>query len=116
MKYKNIIRKNELLFQYRCKLGFSQVDAGGVIFCSRLIDLAHEAYEAFLDELEFSINYIISSTEFLIPIVSVTAEFKKTMRLGDTFEIEIIPKQKGNHSFQIDYMFYDSNSILSATV
>ena len=109
-------RRNKLSFQHKCKLGFSQVDAGGVIFCSRIIDLAHEAYEAFLDELEFSINYILYSTELLIPIVSVTTKFKKTMRLGDTFVIDLIPKKKGDHSFQIDYMFYNSDSILSATV
>ena len=31
-------------------------DAAGVIFCSRLLELAHEAYEALLDEAGLSVG------------------------------------------------------------
>ena len=59
-------------------------DAAGVIFCSRLLELAHEAYEALLDEAGLSVGRILADGALRLPVVALEAEFNAADPGGGT--------------------------------
>lgn len=82
-------------------------DAAGVIFCSRLLELAHEAYEALLDKAGLSVGRILADGEVLLPVVAVEAEFTKPIRVGDRLQVELTLSRSGDHSYRVTYRFRD---------
>ena len=82
-------------------------DAAGVIFCSRLLEMAHEAYEALLDEAGLGVGRILAEGEVLLPVVAVEAEFTKPIRVGDRLQVELRLSRSGDHSYQVTYRFRD---------
>ena len=82
-------------------------DAAGVIFCSRLLELAHEAYEALLDEAGLGVGRLLADGEVLLPVVAVEAEFTKPIRVGDRLQVELRVSRSGGHSYEVAYCFRD---------
>ena len=82
-------------------------DAAGVIFCSRLLELAHEAYEALLDEAGLGVGRLLADGDVLLPVVAVEAEFSKPIRVGDRLQVELRLSRSGGHSYQVAYCFRD---------
>ena len=82
-------------------------DAAGVIFCSRLLELAHEAYEALLDKVGLGVGRLLADGEVLLPVVAVEAEFAKPIRVGDRLQVELRLSRRGDHSYQVAYCFRD---------
>ena len=80
-------------------------DAAGVIFCSRLLELAHEAYEALLDEAGLGVGRVLADGEVLLPVVAVEAEFIKPIRVGERLQVELRLSRSGGHSYQVAYCF-----------
>ena len=44
------------MFVYQIKTKMHHIDAAGVMFFGHYFDLAHDAYEAFLTEISFSVE------------------------------------------------------------
>lgn len=82
-------------------------DAAGVIFCSRLLELAHEAYEALLEQIGLSVGQILAEGAVRLPVVAVEAEFVKPIRVGERLQVEITVSRHGAHSCQVAYRFRD---------
>ena len=82
-------------------------DAAGVIFCSRLLELAHEAYEALLDEAGLGVGRLLADGEVLLPVVAVEATFTKPIRVGDRLRVELRLSRSGDQSYQVAYCFRD---------
>ena len=82
-------------------------DAAGVIFCSRLLELAHEAYEALLDEAGLSVGRILADGALRLPVVALEAEFNRPIRVGERLQVELTVSRRGDHSYQVAYRFRD---------
>ena len=82
-------------------------DAAGVIFCSRLLELAHEAYEALLDETGLSVGRILADGALRLPVVAVEAEFSRPIRVGERLCVELALTRSGDHSYRVAYVFRD---------
>ena len=89
-------------------------DAAGVIFCSRLLELAHEAYEALLEEAGLSVRRILADGEVLLPVVAVEAEFTKPIRVGDRLRVDLRLSRCGAHSYRVTYRFRDPTGQVKA--
>ena len=74
---------------HRQTVRLSHTDAAGVIFYPRLLEMAHEAYEVFLDALGQPLAGALASGEPVAPIVRCEADYRKPMVLGAEVEIEI---------------------------
>ncbi|MCY4484445.1 MAG: acyl-CoA thioesterase [Spirochaetaceae bacterium] len=89
-------------------------DAAGVIFCSRLLELAHEAYEALLDKAGLGVGRLLADGEVLLPVVAVEAEFTRPIRVGDRLQVELHLSRRGDHSYQVEYCFRDPSGRVKA--
>ena len=106
--------KQEPDFVHPVTVRLHHTDAAGVIFCSRLLELAHEAYEALLDETGLGVGRILADGEVLLPVVAVEAEFTKPIRVGDRLRVELTLTRSGDHSYQVAYRFRNPAGQVSA--
>ena len=90
-------------FTHPTVIRLHHTDAAGIVFYSRLFDLAFEALSAFLDRAGVGVGYIIRESPFLMPFVHAEADFVRPLAVGDqaTFELEI--ERIGESSFTVAY-------------
>ena len=91
-------------------------DAAGILFFGNYVKLAHIIYEEFMHKVNFSLRYIIDDANFMIFIVHSEADYKKSLRLGDKFNLSLQVTKIGNTSFELSYTFFDSDNMVVATV
>jgi len=84
-------------------------DAAGIIFFPRLLELAHEAYEALLDALGYPLAEGLAADGPILPIGRCEADYLRPLKLGMTVAIEITVLREGNRSFTLGYAFRDEN-------
>jgi len=69
------------MFGYNCVIRLHHTDAAGVVFFASLFTLAHECYEAFLDNVS-PLGKLLTDGDVLIPIVHAEADFKLPLRVS----------------------------------
>ena len=94
-------------FVYSLSVRLHHTDAAGVIFCSRLLELAHEAYEALLEQVGLRFDRILEQGLLRLPVVALEAEFAQPIRVGDRLQVELTLTRRGKHSYQVAYRFRD---------
>lgn len=80
-------------------------DAAGILFFANYLKLAHEAYESFMEEIGFSLRYIIDESDIFILIAHTEADYKSSLRLEDRYSIGITVSKIGKTSFDLTYRF-----------
>ncbi len=91
-------------------------DAAGILFFGNYFRLAHDAYEAFMETIGFSLRHIIGEADFLVLIAHAEADYSKPMRLGDKLTAELQVENLGQASFVLAYSLKDVNNDIAATV
>lgn len=87
-------------------------DAAGILFFASYIKLAHEAYESFMVDIEFSLRYVIEDSDIFVLIAHTEADYKSSLRLEDNYSIDISVSKIGRTSFELEYQFLmDNNEI-----
>lgn len=84
-------------------------DAAGILFFGNYIKLAHIIYEDFMETIGFSLKYIIDEADYLILIAHTEADYKKSLRLGDGYDLSVQVEKIGNCSFTLKYYFTEVN-------
>lgn len=78
---------------------FSRTDAAGVIYFAQVLDLAHEAYEALMEDAGCPLATFLRPNSIHLPIIRSEADFRLPMRSGDRLRIEISVTHIGARSF-----------------
>lgn len=86
---------------------FADTDAAGVVYFARYYMLAHEAYEAAMEQIGINLAQFFSAKEIVIPITKSEATYLRPLRCGDQVRIELTPSRLGDDSFAIDYLLYN---------
>jgi len=93
------------MFTYQTTVKIHDTDAAGFLFFGDQFKIAHDAYEAFLDAVGFSIQYIIQEEKFLLPIVHAEADYFVPLSVGDRITVQLQIESVSKTSFQILYDF-----------
>jgi len=94
----------------------SDTDAAGILFFGNYFKIAHEAYEIFMESIDFSLAYVLDKAEALVLIVHAESEYKNSFKLGERFNIELNVDKIGKTSFTLSYRFISSNKKLMAEI
>ncbi len=94
---------------------FAMCDSGGILFFSRIFEIAHSAYEEFVLAGDLENNYF-ESEEIAIPLISASSEFHKPISLHEVLKINIEVSKIGNSSFQLTTTFFNESNSAKATV
>lgn len=91
-------------------------DAAGILFFGNYFRLAHDAYEAFMESIGFSLRHIVQEADFLVLIGHTEADYNKPLRLGDRARVELEVENIGRTSFVLSYSLRDVHNDIAATV
>jgi 1,4-dihydroxy-2-naphthoyl-CoA hydrolase len=91
-------------------------DAAGILFFGNYFRLAHDAYEAFMESIGFSLRHIIREADFLVLIAHAEADYEKPLRLGDKVTVELVIESVRQTSFVLSYSLKDAQNDVAAKV
>jgi 1,4-dihydroxy-2-naphthoyl-CoA hydrolase len=102
------------MYTHQTTVRLQHTDAAGVIYFASVFTLAHECYEAFLDN-HLPLGKLLADGKYLAPIVHASADIALPMRASDKITIEMNLAKTGNSSFELSYRFVDSSGNQTAT-
>ncbi|RYZ07972.1 MAG: acyl-CoA thioesterase [Myxococcales bacterium] len=76
-------------FVFRCEISFQQIDAAGIIFYPRVLEMFHDAYAAFLAAAGAHLRDVMRTDTWIAPVRHAEADYFKPLRLGDVVHVEI---------------------------
>lgn len=85
-------------FIHRHRVRLADTDAAGVVFFVNTLVMAHEAFEACLDDAGVSIATILKEREFALPIVEATTKQQRPLRVGDDVDVSLALEKLGTGS------------------
>ncbi|HXK16495.1 MAG TPA: thioesterase family protein [Polyangiaceae bacterium] len=68
---------------------FQDIDAAGIIFYPRVLEMFHDAYAAFLAFAGAPLPEVLRSGGWLAPVRHAEADYFKPLRFGDAVTVEI---------------------------
>jgi 4-hydroxybenzoyl-CoA thioesterase len=94
-------------FRARLKVHFGDIDQAGIVYYPRFLHKFHVALEDFFsDELGIDYPTLVLRHRIGLPTVHLETDFKKSLRYGDAFEVEIRVVSMGNSSITFGYTVY----------
>lgn len=76
-------------FAIETSVRFQDVDAAGIIFYPRALELCHDAYVAFLEHAGTPLHEVLKGP-WLAPVRHAEADYLKPLRFGDRVEIALV--------------------------
>jgi 1,4-dihydroxy-2-naphthoyl-CoA hydrolase len=76
-------------FSDRREISFQQIDAAGIIFYPRVLEMFHDAYAALLAAAGAPLRDVMLTDTWIAPVRHAEADYFKPLRLGDVVLVEI---------------------------
>jgi O-succinylbenzoic acid--CoA ligase len=111
----SIIANTSTMYTYSTTIRLHDTDAAAVIYFASLFRIMHDSFEDFLDQSGLPIQSIISGKQFAMPIVHAEANYLAPIKLGDQIDIQLSLKNRGQHSFTIQYTMLNDSGKRVAT-
>jgi len=92
------------------KITLQNTDTTGTIHFSFQLQVAIEAFEAFLEESGWPLSQIFK--QYGLPVVHVESDYLGPIRIGDEIDIEIFLKSLGKRSFAITSLIRKGEKIV----
>ena len=92
------------------------VDSAGVVFFARFFELAHDAYERFMEALGHPLPPDMARSDIILPIVHAHSDYHGFLRLGDRVCITISVEKISTRSYGLSYAFTRGDGESCATV
>lgn len=102
-----------LIYKYSFTSRMHDIDAAGVMFFGRFFYHAHDAYEAFLQHKNSSIQQLLAA-HIALPICHSEAQFKAPIYLNEHIDIAVFLAQKSIQKFTLEYQFFNQEQTLLA--
>ncbi|HPG01198.1 MAG TPA: thioesterase family protein [Kiritimatiellia bacterium] len=85
----------------------ADTDAAGVIYFARQLELAHHAFEAFLEDANLGVGHMLAEKDYRIPIVHAESDYRAPLRVGDKLTICLTAQRIGDTSFTLNFRLRD---------
>jgi YbgC/YbaW family acyl-CoA thioester hydrolase len=82
-------RSNPAAFVEERSIRFQEIDAAGIIFYPRVLEMFHDAYASFLAFAGSPLREVMRSDSWLAPVRHAEADYFKPLRFGDEVRVEI---------------------------
>jgi len=83
----------------------THTDAAGIVYFASFLDLAHQAYEAAMEEAGVPLPRDLRGVPVMLPIVHAECDYEAPLHLGDRVSIDATVTRIGETSFSIGYTF-----------
>lgn len=92
---------------------FRDADPAGFLFFGRVFELAHDAYEEFVQHLGYTWQEWFSDPHFLIPLRHAEANYFTPIWPGEPIQVHIDVLQLRETSFQLRFRFFQRGQLTS---
>ena len=82
-------RSSPRAFIDRRAIRFQDVDAAGIIFYPRVLEMFHDAYGAFLTAAGCPLAEVVRERKWIAPVRHAEADYFRPLRFGDEVNVEI---------------------------
>lgn len=104
------------MYENNYRVMLPDTDAAGILFFGNYIKLAHHVYEEFMETNRLGLRQVLDEEPFLILIVATEGEFKKSLRLGDKYRVQLTVEKIGKTSFTLKYRYlHDGETVATVT-
>jgi YbgC/YbaW family acyl-CoA thioester hydrolase len=104
------------MYKIESRIKLPDTDAAGILFYGNYFRLAHDAYEAFMDEIEFSLVHVLGDSPVLLLIAHAESDYRSSLNLGDSYTIQLKVEKIGRTSFVLAYHFISGSGETCATM
>jgi 4-hydroxybenzoyl-CoA thioesterase len=92
-----------MAYTTRVRVRFGDEDHAQIVYYPRFFNFFHIAFEDFFNDNGFSYQKVLDDEGIGFPTVRVETDFKRTLRFGDVFEIEVELVRIGRSSATFHY-------------
>ncbi len=103
------------MYKIETAVRMGHVDPAGTIYFARVPEVAYDAFEAYLDEMGWSLGKHIMKMDVLTPVVNCQTNYKIPIRLSDRLTIEVEAKRIGDTSFTLFFNLKGESGATHAT-
>ncbi|HMP74973.1 MAG TPA: thioesterase family protein [Kiritimatiellia bacterium] len=89
------------MFSHTATVRLHDTDAAGVLYFAHQFRLAHEAYEAFMEQAGLGIGGLLKKGTLALPIVHAEADFRAPLGVGDSLTISLRLQRLGKTSYTL---------------
>ncbi len=94
------------MFIHETKIRLHHTDAAGLLFFAEQFNLAHDAYESFMESIGYPFAPLLRTSTYLLPIVHAEADFGAALNTGDNITIHLTAERIGDTSFTLKYLLF----------
>jgi 4-hydroxybenzoyl-CoA thioesterase len=102
-------------YRTKCEVRFGDIDQAGIVYYPRFLHYFHIALEEFFSH-ELGIDYptVVLRHRIGLPTVHLETDFRKPLRYGDVFEVEVRVLSVGETSIKFGYTaFFEGQDIVA---
>jgi 1,4-dihydroxy-2-naphthoyl-CoA hydrolase len=96
------------MFTLESIIRLHQADAAGIVFFANYFEIAHDAYEAFMQSIGFGFQHVINKTDFLLLIAHAEAHYRKSLVPGEQVRVQLRTEKIGRTSYVLQYTILDA--------
>ena len=78
-------------------------DAAGLIYFAEQLRIAHETFEAYLDDKGLSFSYLLKTSPYMVPIVHAESDYRAPLFVGDKLDVQLCVDHIGTSSFTMRF-------------
>jgi 1,4-dihydroxy-2-naphthoyl-CoA hydrolase len=104
------------MYKIEAKIKLPDTDAAGILFYANYFKLAHDVYESFMDDIGYSLRYVLQEGDVLLLIAHAESDYKSSFHIGDKYEVHLKVEKMGRTSFVLAYRFYNGSGELNASL
>ena len=93
-----------MAYTTRVRVRFGDEDHAQIVYYPRFFNFFHIAFEDFFNDQGLPYQQVLDKGGVGFPTVHLETDFKKTLRFGDVFEIEVAVEKIGRSSAVFHYL------------
>ncbi len=94
---------------------FQDVDAAGIVFYPRILEMFSDAYMGFFAARGRSVARTLASNTYGLPLAHAEADYARPLRFGDAIEVAVVAVRLGASSFRVGYRVSTERGEIAAT-
>jgi 1,4-dihydroxy-2-naphthoyl-CoA hydrolase len=103
------------MYTYKTIIRLRDTDAAGVIYFPNLLDIAHSAFESYMEQAGYGLGKAITTSPVVWPVVHAEADYRAPLRAGDPVTVTMMLQRLGDTSFSLTYAI-EKNDVLAGEV
>jgi YbgC/YbaW family acyl-CoA thioester hydrolase len=87
-----LLERSGSVFAVEYPIRFQEVDAAGIIFYPRVLEICHDAFVEFLASIGFPLADTLKGS-WIMPVRHAEADYLRPLRFGDRIEVALVAAQ-----------------------